>query len=98
MSTRVTALEATIRFGLLLQRAANGEEIVVTGYDKPVARIVPADRRDLQDVRQAVDSLRALRTAIAERKGSGQALDDGEIKSMIEEGRRSQRRSFSTHR
>lgn len=88
MSATVTALEAKIRFGTLLQRVANGEEIVVTRYDKPVARIVPADGRDLRDVRQAVDSLRSLRSAIAERKGSGQALDDTEIKSMIEDGRR----------
>lgn len=57
MSARVTAIEARIRFGVLLQRVAKGEEIVVTRYDKPVARIVPADRRDLQDVRQAVASL-----------------------------------------
>ena len=88
MSAKITARDARTRFGMLLQRVANGEEIVVTRYDKPVARIVPADRRDLQDVRQAVASLRALRGAIAESRGSGQALDDGEVKSMIEEGRR----------
>ena len=88
MSARVTALEARIRFGTLLQRVAEGEEIVVTRYDKPVARGVPVDRRDLWEVRQAVDSLRALRSAIAESRGSGQRLDDGDIKSMIEEGRR----------
>ncbi len=42
MSARVTALEAKLRFGMLLQRVAKGEEIVVTRYDKPVARIIPA--------------------------------------------------------
>ena len=88
MSARVTALEAKIRFGMLLQRVSKGEEIIVTRYDKPVARMIPADGRDLRDVRQAVASLRALRSAIAERWGSGQALDYGEVKSMIEEGRR----------
>ncbi len=88
MSAQVTALEAKIRFGTLLQRVAKGEEIVVTRYDKPVARIIPAGGRDLKDVRQAVDSLIALRSAIAEWRGSGERLDDGEIKSMIEEGRR----------
>ena len=88
MSARVTALEARIRFGTLLWRVVTGEEIVVTRYDKPVARVVPVDRRDLREVRQAVDSLRALRSAIAESRGSGQRLDDGDIKSMIEEGRR----------
>ncbi len=88
MSARITALEARIRFGTLLQRVAKGEEIVITRYDKPVARVVPVDSRDLRDARQAADSLRALRSAIAESRGSGRRLDDGEIKSMIEEGRR----------
>ena len=88
MSARVTALEAKIRFGMLLQRVAKGEEIVVTRYDKPVARIIPAGGRDLRDVRQAVSSLIALRSAIAEWRGSGEGLDDEEVKSMIEEGRR----------
>lgn len=73
---------------MLLQRVANGEEIVVTRHGKPVARIIPAGGRDLRDVRQAVDSLRALRSAIAERWGPGHVLDCGEVKSMIEEGRR----------
>ena len=71
-----------------LQRVAKGEEIVVTRYDKPVARIIPAGGRDLRDVRQAVDSLIALRGAIAEWRGSGVGLDHAEIKAMIEEGRR----------
>ena len=88
MSARVTALEARIRFGTLLQRVAKGEEIVVTRNDKPVARVVPAGSRDRRDVREAVDSLRVLRNAIAEWRGSGEGLDDGELKSMIEEGRR----------
>ena len=88
MSARVTAVEARIRFGTLLQRVAKGEEFVVTRYDKPVARVVPVDTRNLRDAREAVDSLRALRRAIAESRGSGQQLDDREVKSMIEEGRR----------
>ena len=88
VATIVTGLEARTRFGMLLQRVAKGEEIVVTRFDKPVARIVPADDRDLRDVRQGVDSLLALRSQIAEWRGSGEGLDDGEVRSMIEDGRR----------
>ena len=88
MSAKVTALEAKIRFGTLLQRVAKGEEIVVTRYDKPVARIIPAGGLDLRDVHQDVDSLIALRGAIAEWRGSEEGLDHAEIKAMIEEGRR----------
>ena len=88
MSARVTAREAKVRFGTILQRVAKGEEIVVTRYDKPVARISPAGGRDQRNVRQAVAALRALRRTIAERRGSGPGLNDGEVRSLIEEGRR----------
>ena len=88
MSAKVTAVEARLRFGMILQRVAAGEKIVVTRYDKPVARISPADGRDLRNVRQAADSLTVLRSAIAEWRGFGQGLDGREVKSMIEEGRR----------
>ncbi len=88
MSARVTALEAKIRFGTLLQRVANGEEIVVTRYDKPIARIIPEDGRDLRDVRRAVAALRGLRSSIAEGLGSGPSLEDAEVQSLIQEGRR----------
>ena len=88
MVARGTALEAKIRFGMLLQRVANGEEIVVTRYDKPVARIIPVDARDLRDVRQAATTLRVLRSSIANRRGSGPEPDDAQVRAMIEEGRR----------
>ena len=35
MASRVTALEAKTRFGRLLDRVVQGEEIVVTRHDKP---------------------------------------------------------------
>ncbi len=86
MST-VTALEAKTRFGELLDRVARGEEIVITRHDKPVARIVPEGRNSLESVRQAVDSIRALRQEIAQRKGF-KPLSDKEIRDAINEGRR----------
>jgi prevent-host-death family protein len=38
---KVTAFEAKTRFGELLDRVADGEEVVITRHDKPVARLVP---------------------------------------------------------
>ena len=38
---KVTAFEAKTRFGELLERVANGEEVVITRHDKPVARLIP---------------------------------------------------------
>lgn len=87
MSVTVTALEAKTRFGTLLQRVAKGEEIIVTRYDKPVARMIPADGRELRDVRQAAARLRDLRRSIAKRRDSGAVLSDVQVKSLIEEGR-----------
>ncbi len=82
----VTALEAKTRFGELLERVAQGEEIVITRHDKPVARIVP-EGRDLERVRRAVDNMRKLREEMAKRKGF-KPLTDKEIKDAINEGRR----------
>jgi prevent-host-death family protein len=82
----VTALEAKTRFGELLERVAQGEEIVITRHDKPVARIVP-EGRDLEGVRRAVDNMRKLREEMAKRKGF-KPITDKEIKDAINAGRK----------
>jgi prevent-host-death family protein len=79
--------EARNRFGELLARVARGEEIVITRHDKPVARIVPEGRKSLDNVRRAVEDLRALRQEIARNKGF-KPLTDKEIRDAINEGRR----------
>src|SRR5438105_15803553 len=56
----VTAFDAKTRFGELLDRVANGEEIVITRHEKPVARMVPEGGRRKDDVRRAVAGLRDL--------------------------------------
>ncbi|MCZ0944216.1 MAG: type II toxin-antitoxin system prevent-host-death family antitoxin [Gammaproteobacteria bacterium] len=88
MAASVTALEAKTRFGQLLDRVSQGEEVIVTRHDKPVARIVPAGRPAREEVRAAVEGLRQLRRTIAMRRGTHPALTDDDIKSLIEEGRR----------
>ena len=84
----VSAFEAKTRFGELLERVANGEEVVITRHDKPVARIVPEGARRLDDVRRAVAGLRELQQRIAARRKVGAGLSDREARSAIEEGRR----------
>ena len=84
----VTAFEAKTRFGQLLERVARGEEIVITRHDKPVARIVPEGRGNLEDIRSAVADIRALRRRIAVRRGRRSKLTDAQIRSLIDEGRR----------
>jgi prevent-host-death family protein len=84
----VTALEAKNRFGKLLDRVARGEEVVVTRHDKPVARMVPAEGRQLRAVRQAVAELKQLQGRIRVRTKGKDALSDAEVRSAVEEGRR----------
>jgi prevent-host-death family protein len=84
MST-VTAFEAKARFGDLLDRVAAGEEVVITRYGKPVARLIPegAPRRD--DVRRAVAGLRELQERI--RKRGKVRLSNREVRAVINAGR-----------
>jgi prevent-host-death family protein len=82
----VTAFQAKTRFGELLDRVVRGEEIVITRYEKAVARLVPEGDANLEDTRQAVAALRAGRSLIAERRRF-KPLTDREIKDSIEQGR-----------
>lgn len=85
--TTVTAFEAKTRFGELLSRVSDGQEVVITRYDRPVARIVPEVRHDPRVVREAVDALMALQGRIAKRVGSGAKLSDADVRDAIEAGR-----------
>jgi prevent-host-death family protein len=82
----VTAFEAKTRFGELLARVAKGEEIVITKYEKPVARMIPEGGPNLERVREGVRKLRDLQ---AELKREGmKPLTNAEIRSARDEGRR----------
>ncbi len=84
----VTAFDAKTRFGDLLDRVAQGEEIVITRHDKPVARIVPEGRPSLAQVSEAVDALFRLRQRIATRTRRQKPLTYQQVKCAIAEGRR----------
>lgn len=83
----ISAFEAKTHMGKLLDRVANGEEIVITRHDKPVARLVPEGRTTDEALRETVEALRRLRAKIAARRGS-RLLTDREIRSVVNEGRR----------
>jgi prevent-host-death family protein len=84
----VTALEAKTRFGKLLERVARGEEVIITRHEKPVARLVPEGRRDLESVRAAVAGIFELRRQISNRNRGKARLTAAEVKTWIGEGRR----------
>jgi prevent-host-death family protein len=81
----VTAFEAKTHFGSILDRVADGEEIIITRHDKPVARMIPEGRESLATVRDAVAGLRELRAKMAKRKGY-RALTDAELKAAKDRG------------
>ena len=88
MST-ITALEAKTRFGKLLARVANGEEITITKHDKPVARIVPPQgANDLSRFAVAAEEFRKIRERIRARTKGKQVVTLAEWKSAVAEGRR----------
>ncbi len=86
-SNIVTAFEAKTRFGTLLRRVAEGEEIIITRHDKVVARIVPEEDNRRARSRRALENLRQLRERMAARQDFT-PLSNEEILSAIAEGRR----------
>ncbi len=82
---KVTAFEAKTRFGELLERVSQGEEVVITRHDKPVARLIPEGAQRLDEVRRSVQGLRDLQQQI--RRRSRAKLSDREVRAAIEEGR-----------
>jgi prevent-host-death family protein len=83
----LSAFEAKTRFGELLDRAARGEEIVITRHDKPVARIAPEGQPSLETIRRATAGLEALQAEILRRCGGHVELSDADARSAIEAGR-----------
>jgi prevent-host-death family protein len=81
----VTAFEAKTRFGELLERVSNGEEVVITRHDKPVARLVPEGARRHDEVRRSVEGLRDLQQRI--RRRSKAKLTDRDVRAAIDQGR-----------
>jgi prevent-host-death family protein len=82
---KVSAFEAKTRFGEVLNRVAEGEEVVIACHDKPVARMVPEGAQQSDDVRRAVAGLRELQQRI--RRRSKAKLSDRDVRSVIDEGR-----------
>jgi prevent-host-death family protein len=93
-STReVGAFEAKNTLGSLLDRVERGEEIVITRHGKPVARLVPNDVRqtnniDKDQVEAAFDRLRERARRLARENPGSPAFDWEEVKKLRDEGRR----------
>ena len=78
--TVIEALEAKTHFSELLDRAAGGEEIVITKDGKPVARLTVAKSFDHQRAYEAAEKLKELR--------KGSSLGGLSWKKLRDKGRR----------
>lgn len=84
----VPAFEAKTRFGELLDRVLEGEEIIITRHEKPVARLIAEGGQNLADIKRAAEGLESLQKEIAESSRGKEAVSWKEFKSAVEEGRK----------
>lgn len=86
-SQSIGLFEAKTHLSELVARAEQGEEVIITRHNKPVARIVPmADVLpfDREQRRRAVAGLRVLREELRLRHGS---ISSDEIVSLVRTSR-----------
>ena len=76
----VGAFEAKTHLSALLDRAAGGEEIIITKHGKPLARLVSAVAANHADITAAITKLRQLR--------AGTTLGGLDWQALRDEGRR----------
>lgn len=84
----VPAFEAKTKFGELLDRVLEGEEIVITRHERPVARLVAEGGRNLADIRRAAEGLESLQKEIGQSREGKKSVSWKDFKSALEEGRK----------
>jgi len=78
----VGTFHAKTNFSQLLERVAKGEEITITKHDRPVARLVPADRPSRERVAGIFRQMDALRQSLPKSK------DKTSLKELISHRKR----------
>lgn len=78
--TEVGAFDAKTHLSSLLDKVAQGEEVLITRRGLPVARLIPAGQVERTRTASAIEELRALR--------SGLKLCGLDWKALRDEGRR----------
>ena len=81
----VTAYELKTRCGELIDRAAAGEEIVITKRGVVKAKMVPPDHFDARKQAQVLDNISRVRERLVKER---KTVSRAEIRTAIEHGRR----------
>jgi len=82
MAQEIGAFEAKTHFSQILDKAALGEDFIVTKRGKPVAKIIPFRQEPEMTWEEAMEGLKELRKHYRGKPG------DFNIREAIEEGRR----------
>ena len=77
---QVGAYEAKTHLSRLLEQVREGEQVVITKHNVPIAKLVPADYAPGQDAADTIAQIRRFRM--------GRRLHGARVKELIEEGRR----------
>ena len=77
--SEISASEAKTHLSQLLARVRKGERFVITKNGNPVAELIPFRKRDPEEIRDAIEDLKAFQKA--------HSLDGLSVREMIEEGR-----------
>ncbi len=76
----VGAYEAKTHLPKLLERVEQGERFLITRHGRPVAELVPVRRRSKEQVRDAIEGLKAFQAS--------HSLGGISIRELIEDGRK----------
>src|SRR5437016_7946502 len=79
----IAASEAKARLSELLDAVERGETIAITRHGRRIARLTPDAQHRLQEIKQAMENIEALRKEIRKRSG---LITAEEIVSSIHEG------------
>lgn len=83
---RMSSFEAKTHFGKLLSRVLQGEEVIITRHDRPVARVTAAEIGTRPGAERAIRGLQALQQQIRQRTRS--RLSVREVRAAIAAGRK----------
>jgi len=64
MSTMIAASDAKAKFSELLDRVAGGESFSITLHGQETAKLVPAKRPSLEDIRETIAQMKASRSVL----------------------------------
>jgi prevent-host-death family protein len=80
--------EAKTHLSELVARAEQGEEVIITRHNKPVAKIVPISKVSPELVLQRREAIKGMQAIGRQMIARGGPITDAEIVDWVREGRR----------